>query len=366
MSASVTVVGGGYGGVTVAKALDDVADVVLVEPRDAFVHNVAALRGLVDPDWAETMFLPYDRLLTRGRVVRDRAAKVDQTGVTLASGDHTTTDYTVLATGSAYPFPAKLEIEDSASAKTRIAEARTAVEAAERVLLIGAGPVGLEFAGEIKAVWPDKTVTVVEAEEQILTGPYPDELRAELRRQLDELGIELLVGTLLRELPASDVGQLETFTVTTEAGSEITADIWFRCFGVVPVSDYLAGELEAARLANGHVEVGEDLRLAGQSRVFALGDLTAIPEPKMAAAAGQHAELIAANIKTLISGSDELTSYQPNPKGIVVPLGPTGGASYRAGTGVLDAATTAQIKGNHLMMDRFADMFGLAVLVPGK
>ena len=41
------VIGGGYGGVTTAKELDDVADIVLVEPKDAFVHNVAALRALV-------------------------------------------------------------------------------------------------------------------------------------------------------------------------------------------------------------------------------------------------------------------------------------------------------------------------------
>jgi NADPH-dependent 2,4-dienoyl-CoA reductase/sulfur reductase-like enzyme len=40
--ASVVVIGGGYGGINVAKSLDEVADVVLVEPKDAFVHNVAA------------------------------------------------------------------------------------------------------------------------------------------------------------------------------------------------------------------------------------------------------------------------------------------------------------------------------------
>ena len=40
---TVVVIGGGYGGVNVAKALDEVADVTLVEPKDAFFHNVAAL-----------------------------------------------------------------------------------------------------------------------------------------------------------------------------------------------------------------------------------------------------------------------------------------------------------------------------------
>ena len=45
--ATVAIVGGGYGGAAAAKALDDIADVILIEPKDAFVHNIAALRGLI-------------------------------------------------------------------------------------------------------------------------------------------------------------------------------------------------------------------------------------------------------------------------------------------------------------------------------
>ncbi|MEA2208066.1 MAG: apoptosis-inducing factor 2, partial [Solirubrobacteraceae bacterium] len=47
--ASVVVLGGGYGGIRAAKALDDVADVTLIDPTEAFVHNIAAWRALVDP-----------------------------------------------------------------------------------------------------------------------------------------------------------------------------------------------------------------------------------------------------------------------------------------------------------------------------
>ena len=54
---TVVVVGGGYGGITVAKALDETSDVVLVEPKDAFMHNIAALRALVDPSWLPRIFL---------------------------------------------------------------------------------------------------------------------------------------------------------------------------------------------------------------------------------------------------------------------------------------------------------------------
>src|ERR1700679_4033238 len=96
---TVVVVGGGYGGTAVAKALDETADVVLVEPRDAFMHNVAALRALVDPSWLPKIFFPYSGLLTNGRVVRDRAVEVDPHHVVTASGERISADYVVLASG---------------------------------------------------------------------------------------------------------------------------------------------------------------------------------------------------------------------------------------------------------------------------
>ena len=109
----VVVVGGGYGGVTVAKGLDDVADVVLVEPKEAFLHNVAALRALVDPSWLPKVFMPYGGLLRRGRVVQDRAVQVNAGRVVTASGEEIEADYVVLASGSTYPFPAKTDLVDT-------------------------------------------------------------------------------------------------------------------------------------------------------------------------------------------------------------------------------------------------------------
>jgi NADH dehydrogenase FAD-containing subunit len=159
---AVVIVGGGYGGIAVAKALDETANVVLVEPKDAFMHNVAALRALVDPTWLPRIFLPYDGLLTNGRVVRDRAARVEPGLVVTASGQEITADYVVLATGSRYAFPAKTDLVDTTQAQEQIRAAHDALSQAERVLLLGAGPVGIELAGEIRAVWPDKHITLLD------------------------------------------------------------------------------------------------------------------------------------------------------------------------------------------------------------
>jgi len=106
----VVVVGGGYGGVAVAKALDGFSEVVLIEPRDAFMHNIAALRALVDPFWLPKIFFPYTEVLANGRVVRDRASMVEPHRVVTSLGEEFGADYIVLATGSRYPFPAKTDL----------------------------------------------------------------------------------------------------------------------------------------------------------------------------------------------------------------------------------------------------------------
>jgi NADH dehydrogenase FAD-containing subunit len=359
MTATVAVIGGGYGGIAAAKALDQIADVCLIEPRETFVHNVAALRAVTDPDWIGRLFLPYSRLLARGRVLQDRAVRVDAGSVTLGSGEQIATDYIILATGSRYPFPAKLDLDEAAAASARLHAAHRALASAGHALLLGAGPVGLELAGEIKAAWPEKSVTIIDPARDILSGAYPDEFRAGLRSQLAALGVTLILGTSLDTECLPGPATAQAFTATTRNGMAITAGIWFRCYGAEPVTGYLAGGLQAARQDDGHLQVTGRLQLEGHPTVFAIGDITAIPEAKRAQAALAHAQVAAANVTSLISGSPDLASYSPQPPGISVPLGPAGGASYAPHAGILDAVRTAQIKGVDLMIPAFKQLLGL-------
>jgi NADH dehydrogenase FAD-containing subunit len=356
---SVVVIGGGYGGINAAKALDDVADVTLVDPTEAFVHNIAAWRALVDPEWLERIFYPYDHLLAHGRFLRDRAVAIDGRRVTLASGDVLEPDYLVLASGSAYPFPAKTEEPDIASAKARHRAAHEALLAADRALIVGAGPSGLELAGEIKAFFPDKHVTIADISDDILVGPYDQALRDELRRQLDDLGVELRLGTAIAELPSAPPATLAPITIATTDGGELLADIWFRAFGVRAHSEYLeGGALADRRDERGYVRVDKHLRVLGETHTFALGDLTNA-DRDAAGIANAQAAVVAANIRSLITGTGELTRYETFPPVIAIPLGPEGGAGF-LGDGVADAATIADLKGRHMGTDHFAALFDTA------
>jgi NADH dehydrogenase FAD-containing subunit len=355
---TVAVIGGGYGGYNAAKALDEFADVTLVEPRDAFVHNVAALRALVEPEWLPRIFLSYDRLLANGRVLRDRAVAVDRSSVTLASGTELTPDYIVLATGSTYPYPAKSGTDETATALVRYRASHEELVQAGRVLIVGAGPTGLELAGEISDRWPEKQITILEPEPEILAGPYKQELRDEVRRQLEERGVVFVLGEALTAEPESPPVTFGPFAVSTSAGRTIEADIWFRCHGLTPVSDYLRGDLASARLPDGSIEVTPQLQVTGQANVFAVGDVAAA-DLKTAARAGREAEVVVANIRALLDGA-ELQAYEPMPPAIVIPLGPRGGASELPGQDeIAGAEKTASIKGEHMFVDAYHEQFGL-------
>jgi NADH dehydrogenase FAD-containing subunit len=357
---TVVVIGGGYGGVNVAKALDADLDVVLVEPKDAFVHNIGALRALVEPTFLPKIFLPYDRLLANGRVVRDRAVEVSAQRVVLASGESITADYIVLATGSAYPFPAKSDAHDAEDAIDNYRAAYTELTEANRVLLVGAGPVGIELAGEIIAKWPDKHVTLLDLADDVLGDRFRPDLRAELRTQLLDLGVELVLGEGLSEFPPTAANELATFTVTTNAGRQITADIWFQCFGVTPVSDYLRDDLATARRPDGFVSVGPALQVAGHENVFAIGDVSTA-DAKMAGMAGMQAQLVAANIIKMVKGDHDLAAYEPYGAAIVVPIGPEGGSGQLPGQeDLVSREMVATLKGRDLMVDRYGEFFGPA------
>ncbi|MEV4062286.1 NAD(P)/FAD-dependent oxidoreductase [Nonomuraea dietziae] len=363
MSRTVVIVGGGYGGSAVAKALDPEADVVLIDPRDAFVNSAGSLRALTQPDWAANMFYPYDQWLRRGTVVRDRAVSVDPGGVTLASGRRVEADYLVLATGSSYAYPAKPTSDSRDEVLDDLLRTHKELAGSERVLILGAGPVGLELAGEIKEVWPHKHVTILDPAERLLAA-FPAEMREDLHRQLDELGIQLRLGTGLTAPPATEPGQAATFTVATTGGEEITADIWFRAHGVRVNSDYLADGGLTTRTPQGQVPVTETLNVHGYDHVYAIGDLTDVAETKMAGYAMQHAEVVAQNIIAQLRGEQPAATYQPLPHPmILLPLGPRGGVGQLPtpdGPAVVPAETVSAYKGADLFTGRFTEQFGAA------
>ncbi|WP_218001900.1 FAD-dependent oxidoreductase [Microtetraspora malaysiensis] len=216
-------------------------------------------------------------------------------------------------------------------------------------------------AGEIKEVWPDKHVTIVDPAEKLLSGFQP-EVVEDLHGQLDARGIEVRPGTSLAALPSTEPGQADAFTVTTTDGEEITADIWFRAYGVSTNSGYLADGRLTTLNSRGQVPVTEFLNVEGYDHVYAVGDITDVAEAKMAGYAMQHAEVVAKNITAQLNGEPPTATYQPLPYPmILLPLGPNGGVGQLPspeGPFVAPASMVSEFKGADLFTGRFIGQFG--------
>lgn len=363
MGQVIAVVGGGYGGTLVAKALDGEADVILIDPRDAFVNVAGSLRALTQPGWAHNVFFSYQTLLERGRVIRDSASTVDATGVTLTGGEYVRADYIVLATGSSYAYPARPRhaAASTAEALEDLGETHKQLAVAGRVLILGAGPVGLELAGEIREVWPEKHVAVIDHSDALLPGFLP-EVREDLRRQLDRSGIELRLGTSLTALPPVSDGVAETFTVTASTGDAITADIWFRAFGAHANAGYLADGALVPLTDRGMVPVDDHLNVAGHEHVYALGDIADLTDAKMATHAQTQALVVVESLKARLRNERPEAVYKPAPeRRILLPLGPRGGVGQLPTRDGAAAAATRKVviqrKGADLFTARFTERF---------
>ena len=350
--ARVVVVGGGYGGVTVAKGLDPLAEVILVEQKDQFVHHAAALRAAVDEAWQHSIFMPYTNLLTNGGVVHGSVSRVEGTRVHIFGQDPIDADYVVLATGSTYPFPAKYTASRSDVAKARLSQLSAYLHGARSVLLVGGGTVGIEFAGELRHAFPDIDITLVEKSPEILpTYGFSEALRDQVREQL-------------AYLPPFNVGELGHFNVETKDGHSIEADIWFQCYGSRPNSGYVIGtSLESALRPDGALRVEPTLLVSGQERVYAVGDLTDVRESKRADAARAQARVVIANISAQLAGKTPEVQYVPSDEWGILPLGPEHGVSQlldnEGNARILGADQTAEIKGADLMVSGIRSQLNL-------
>jgi apoptosis-inducing factor 2 len=359
----VVIVGGGYAGTLIAKELDAEADVVLVDPRDAFVNASSSMRAMVRAEWSAAPFFRYDTLLRRGRVVRDLAVSADPHGIMTARQGRLDADYLVLATGASHAYPARPRSIQT-SVDDAIADLRdTGAELARspRVLILGAGPVGLELAGEIRDAWPDKQITVVAPSTALLPGFLP-EVRDELRRQLDALSIDLRLGATLVTDPPTDPGTAGVFTATTTNGDAITADIWFRSYGSNLQTGYLADGKLVTLTAGGAVPVDAHLSVPGHSHVFAVGDIADLPDAKMATHAQTQAATVVENIRAGLRGRPSHASYEPaSAERIFLTLGPHHGVGQLptpdGGATPAPLQTVIDRKGADLFTHRFGQRF---------
>lgn len=185
---NVVVIGGGISGVTVVRELSkrldrDRFNLILIEPRSHCVWLPAVARLVVtsDEEFTETALLPFDELFVKDDKVvlkQDKVVSINEEGeeggeLELVSGEtlryrgkslYTRRPYVhpdtksiapvlVLATGSKWSGP--IDLPDSeADLHQVLARWHEKFKAAEDIVIVGGGAVGVELSGEIRDEYP--------------------------------------------------------------------------------------------------------------------------------------------------------------------------------------------------------------------
>ncbi len=200
----------------------------------------------------------------RGRLAGPRALDVE-------GGERVEAGQLLLATGSTEWVPPGVTLDGERVLTSR--EALASRRRPDRLVVVGAGAVGVEFA-YVYAMYGAK-VTVLEMASQMLPGADP-ELAEVLQREFRRKGIEVRLGARFEGVKPN--GEGVRVSLSSEQGAdEIAADQLLVAIGRRPLSAELG--LEAAGVnvtSRGFVEVDERSRTAAPG-VLAIGDLVGGP-----------------------------------------------------------------------------------------
>lgn len=329
----VVVVGGGFGGLAVARGLQKApVRLTLVDRRNHHLFQPLLYQVATAALSPADISAPIRSLLRRhsnADVLLAEVVDVDVEGreVVLGDGSRLAYDFLVVSTGATHhyfgndawaPFaPGLKSNEDALEIRRRFLLAFEAAEqepdpGIRRALLtfvvVGGGPTGAEMAGafaeiarhslvrDFRRINPASArILLLEGGERILAG-YPPELSAFAERALGRIGVEVRTRAI--------VGRIEADAVYV--GSERIPSrnvVWAAGVAASPLGARLGAPTDRA----GRVQVEPDLSVPGHPEVFVIGDLAAFeqaakPLPGVAPVATQQGQRAAANIQRTLRG----------------------------------------------------------------
>lgn len=349
----VLVIGGGFGGIRVARGLAKApVRVTLVDRRNHHLFQPllyqVATAGLSAADIA----YPIRKMLRRQKnctVYLGEVASIDRAAHTATLGDGTALawDYLVVATGVGHDYygheadwaphaPGLKHLDEALDIRRRVL---LAYERAEReddpgeraalmtFVVVGGGPTGVEMAGalaeiakktlarDFRHVKPSHArVVLVDAADRVLSAGFSEAMSQSAHEQLEQLGVRIELSRRITAIGPDGVrfgdDALAARTVIWAAGVKAVGPL---------------GDLDATRDRGGRVHVTDALHLPDDPRVYVIGDAAHKEQdgallPGVAQVAMQMGAHTAKNVRRALAGEPQ-RPFRYKDKGALATIG---------------------------------------------
>ena len=308
----VVIIGGGFGGLFAAKKFKgkDIAVTIidrtnhhLFQPLLYQVATGILSEGEIAPSIRQLMADDENVRVIKGEV---RNIDIDGQSVTAdLGGKEAVIDYDslILAAGAAQSYfgndhfaefaPGMKSVDDALEIRARVtgaferAEITSDPEERRRLLnfvVVGAGPTGVELAGQLAEMahrtlakefrqvdTNDARIILIDGGPQVLP-PFGKRLGRKARRKLEDLGVEVVLNSLVTNVDREGV-TYKNMKTGEESSIPSYAKIWSAGVAASPLGKHVADQAGVESDRAGRVMVNEDLTLGEHKNVFLIGDM---------------------------------------------------------------------------------------------
>ncbi|MEX2287606.1 MAG: NAD(P)/FAD-dependent oxidoreductase [Planctomycetaceae bacterium] len=338
----VVIVGGGFGGLNLARRLArSPVDVVLIDRRNFHLFQPLLFQVATGALSPANIAAPLRSILRgqRNTAVRQgEVADIDvaRREVVLREGARVLYDTLVVASGVRHSYfgndqwepnaPGLKSIEDATEIRRRVLSAFEAAEqesspenraACLTFIIVGGGPTGVEMAGALAELSRHtleqefRTIKTSEARILLVEGldrvlpTYPPSLSQKALKSLERLGVSVQLRTKIIDVDAGGA------TIETDSQREHIAArtvIWAAGVQASPLGRAIAEKTKTELDRNGRLVVNSDLTVPGHPEIFVIGDLACFrqadgrPLPGVAPVAIQQGRFVARAIARRLRG----------------------------------------------------------------
>jgi NADH:ubiquinone reductase (H+-translocating) len=348
----VVILGGGFGGLSAARALARVTvDVTLIDRHNYHLFQPLLYQVATAALAPNTIAAPIRAVLRaqhNATVLMETVTGIDAAGRAVLIGEQRLAyDFLIIATGAHHAYfghdewekfaPGIKTLSDALSIRQLVLSAFEAAEISDdpserrrllNFVLVGAGPTGVELAGAIaelakaslvhdfRNIDPSEArIILIEAGPRILPT-FPKTSSAAAQRMLERLGVEVRVGSAVTVCDADGV---------EVSGERIGARsiLWAAGVAASPAAQWLDDAADRA----GRVVVLDDLSVPGHPEIFAVGDTCSSKSwngehaPGIAPAAKQMGAYAASVIRARVERASPPPPFRYSHRGSLATIG---------------------------------------------